>query len=64
MKRAPSLASAAEATTKHSIVHSVKNAPFNLIGSALGLLANLKETRKIKGARQVEATRITTVGKE
>ncbi len=31
---------------------------------ALGLLANLKETRKVKGACQVEATSITTVLKE
>ena len=30
--RAPSSDSAAEATTKRKIVHSVKNAPFNLIG--------------------------------
>ncbi len=32
-KRAPCSASAAEATMKRSIAHSVKNAPFNLIGS-------------------------------
>ena len=32
-KRAPSLASAAEATTNRRMVHNVKNAPFNLIGS-------------------------------
>ncbi len=31
-KRAPSLASAAEATTKHIIAHRVKEAPFNLMG--------------------------------
>jgi hypothetical protein len=31
-KRLPSLASAAEATTKHSIAHSMKTVPFNLIG--------------------------------
>ena len=30
--RAPSYASAADATTKRKIAHSVKNAPFNLIG--------------------------------
>ncbi len=32
--------------------------------SALGLLPNLKETREVKGACQVEATSITTVVKE
>ncbi len=31
-KRAPSLALAAEVMMKHKIEHSVKNAPFNLIG--------------------------------
>jgi hypothetical protein len=31
-KRAPSLASAAEATTKRNIAHRVKKAPFNLMG--------------------------------
>ncbi len=31
--RAPSSASAADATTKRSMVHSVKNGPFNLMGS-------------------------------
>jgi hypothetical protein len=31
---------------------------------ALGLLANLKETREVKGACRVEATSITTVFKE
>ncbi len=31
-KRAPSSASAADATTNLSILHSVKNAPFSLIG--------------------------------
>ncbi len=31
-KRAPSLASAAEETTKQRIAHKVKNAPFNLMG--------------------------------
>jgi hypothetical protein len=31
-KSTPSLASAAEATTKHNIAHKVKNAPFNLMG--------------------------------
>ena len=30
--RAPSSASAAEATTKRKIAHSVKNTPFNFIG--------------------------------
>jgi hypothetical protein len=30
--RAPSLALAAEATTKHKMAHKVKNAPFNLMG--------------------------------
>ncbi len=30
--RAPSLASAAEATTKRKMAHEVKNAPFNLMG--------------------------------
>ena len=30
--RAPSSTSAAEATTKYKIAHSMKNAPFNLIG--------------------------------
>ena len=32
-KRAPSSASAAEATTKQRMAHKVKNAPFNLMGS-------------------------------
>jgi hypothetical protein len=32
--------------------------------SALGLLANLKETREVKGVGRVEATSITTVIKE
>ena len=32
-KRAPSSASAVEATTNRRMVHNVKNAPFNLIGS-------------------------------
>ena len=32
-KRAPSSASAADATTKRRMVHNVKNTPFNLIGS-------------------------------
>jgi hypothetical protein len=32
-KRAPSSASAAEATTKRRMAHNVKNAPFNLMGS-------------------------------
>ncbi len=31
-KRAPSSASAAEATTKRRIAHNVKNAPFNFMG--------------------------------
>ncbi len=31
--RAPSSASATDATTKRRMVHSVKNAPFNLMGS-------------------------------
>jgi hypothetical protein len=31
---------------------------------AIGLLAHLKETRKVKGACQVEATSIMTVVKE
>jgi hypothetical protein len=31
-KRAPSSASAVEAMTKRKIVHSVRNAPFNLMG--------------------------------
>ncbi len=31
-KRAPSLASAEEATTKGNIAHRVKKAPFNLMG--------------------------------
>jgi hypothetical protein len=31
-KRAPSLASTAEATTKRNIAHRVKKAPFNLMG--------------------------------
>jgi hypothetical protein len=31
--RAPSSASATDATTKRSMVHSVKNCPFNLMGS-------------------------------
>ncbi len=34
-KRAPSSASVAEATTKRRIAHSVKNAPFNFMGSPL-----------------------------
>jgi hypothetical protein len=37
-KRAPSSASAAEATTKRRMAHKVKNAPFNLMGhSAAGV---------------------------
>ncbi len=32
--------------------------------SALGLLANLKKTREVKGASQVEATSIMPVVKE
>ncbi len=31
-KRAPSLASTAEATTNHNLAHRVKKAPFNLMG--------------------------------
>ncbi len=61
-KRAPSLASAAEATTKRNIAHRVKKAPFNLmglVGSAHQPIKNvhklgcgrlpLKNTRRLNG---------------
>ncbi len=42
-KRAPSLASAAEATTKHNIAHRVKKAPFYLMGLVGSVLQPMKK---------------------
>ena len=46
-KRAPSLALAAEATTKHKIAHSVKYAPFNLMGFVGSIFHPIKSGHKL-----------------
>jgi hypothetical protein len=49
--------------TLQSSMFSFSNMPGGISVSALGLLANLKETREVKRACRVEATSVTAVVK-
>ncbi len=51
-------------STNHHANHCVASYAFGRQRCALGLLANLKKTREVKGTCRVEATSKTTLFKE